>query len=332
MEMETSQELRIASGETPAHPPSPPGDGSENYAPATTTSGIDTLNADVRDMADTVPHMMWFSGPRGGVLFYNKRFAEYTGIDPHAAFGTGWSVTIHPDDLDECIKTRNEALLSEKPWKFDYRIRRHDGVYRWHVGRTLPLFDAKGVVRRWVGTATDIHEEIEAARKQRRFLREVLASVTEGRLNLCDTAADLPAPPQLPDTLAHCILSVQTLAEFRRMTNDACAVAGLPVSRAADLVLAAGEAAMNAVVHGGGGEGRVYADPVHGLVQVWVTDTGVGIAVDSLHRATLEPGYSSAGSLGQGFPLLLRWADRVFLLTGAGAGTTIVIEQGRESP
>jgi len=64
-----------------------------------------------------------------------------------------------------------------------------------------------------------------------------------------------------------------------------------------DLATAVDEAAMNAVVHAGGGQAIVRASD--DTMQVWITDTGAGIAVQSLHRATLERGYTTAGSLGQ---------------------------------
>ena len=62
-----------------------------------------------------------------------------------------------------------------------------------------------------------------------------------------------------------------------------------------------------------------------------IEDTGNGIAVNTLHRATLERGFTTAGSMGHGFWMMLKTADRVWLLTGAG-GTTVVIEQDRAEP
>ncbi|MEO7719063.1 MAG: hypothetical protein ABIY70_22935 [Capsulimonas sp.] len=66
-------------------------------------------------------------------------------------------------------------------------------------------------------------------------------------------------------------------------------------------------------------------------MQVWVVDQGGGIAVEHLPRATLEKGYTTAGTLGQGFKLILACVDRLWLLTGS-TGTTIVMEQDRVRP
>ena len=97
------------------------------------------------------------------------------------------------------------------------------------------------------------------------------------------------------------------------------------------VITATGEAAMNAAVHAGDGEGRVYLDRVAGKVQVWIIDTGGGIAEQHLHKATLRRGFSLAGTLGHGFWLMLHTVDRLWLLTSAG-GTTVVLEHGREPP
>jgi len=87
---------------------------------------------------------------------------------------------------------------------------------------------------------------------------------------------------------------------------------------------------MNAVRHGGGGEGLVCASVDAGTVQVWIADRGKGISAEALPQA-LEKGGSTAGSLGHGFFLILRSVDRCYLLTGPG-GTTVVLEQNRQTP
>ena len=79
---------------------------------------------------------------------------------------------------------------------------------------------------------------------------------------------------------------------------------------------------MNAVVHGGGGETAIRGD--ESAVQIWIADHGTGISLSQLPRAALEFGYSTKDSLGQGFWLMLRSADSVFLLTGS-TGTTVVL-------
>lgn len=174
-----------------------------------------------------------------------------------------------------------------------------------------------------------LRETQEASRQQRAFLRDVLSSVTEGRLRLCDRAEDLPDPLLAfsePIQLSH-----EALSTARHEARAAAQRIGLPAARIHDLETAVGEVAMNAVVHAGGGVAQVRIDTTEDEIQVWVTDKGGGIAVDRLPRATLERGYSTGAGFGHGFWITLQTADAVWLLTGP-AGTTVVLSQKRRPP
>ena len=168
----------------------------------------------------------------------------------------------------------------------------------------------------------------DAAVSQRNFVKDVLASVTEGRLALCETASELPAalPPYgAPISL---VTSVG-LRDLRQAVIAAARGCGFAEERVQDLATSVSEAGMNAVTHGGGGEARLQTDGRE-RIQVWIVDHGKGISMTSLPQATLERGYSSGGSLGHGFWLMLKLTDCLFLLTGA-QGTTLVLEQNKQA-
>jgi CheY-like chemotaxis protein len=168
--------------------------------------------------------------------------------------------------------------------------------------------------------------ERAASARQPSFLREVLFSVSQGRLRLCDSPAELPA--RLAPAAGPMALRCETLSELRRQMQAVAAAQGISPARRNDLVSAAHEAAMNAVVHGGGGTATVGIDAA-GTVQVWVEDQGAGIGRDDPPPATQEPGYTTAASsLGNGWSIIVNSVDRVFLLTGV-SGTTVVLEQER---
>lgn len=174
----------------------------------------------------------------------------------------------------------------------------------------------------------DLTERERAATQQRTFLRDVLLSVTEGGLHLCHAPGDLPA--LLPACGDSILLSMTGgIGELRQQAKQAAIAHGFADERWHDLVTATSEAAMNAAVHAGGGQGRVCAS--EDSVQVWIEDKGTGIDVAHLPRATLEKGYTTAGTLGQGMKMMLSTADRVWLLTGS-TGTTVVVEQDRLPP
>ncbi len=170
----------------------------------------------------------------------------------------------------------------------------------------------------------DIVGELQTLRAEeavkQAFFRDVLLSVTEGRLHLCQSAGDLPHPlPQFGDAVA---LDRDTLGRARRLAASAARERHFPAECVDLLQTAIGEAAMNAVVHGSGGEATVCADDEN--IQVWVRDHGTGIQMAQLPRATLERGWSSKDSLGHGFWLMLHAASRIDLLTGV-TGTTLVV-------
>ena len=87
---------------------------------------------------------------------------------------------------------------------------------------------------------------------------------------------------------------------------------------------------MNAVVHAGGGTGRISTNGEN-TVQVRVEDGGSGIEVERLPRALLEKGYSTAGTFGHGMKMMIQAADRIWLWTGPSR-TTVVLEQDRITP
>jgi anti-sigma regulatory factor (Ser/Thr protein kinase)/Na+-translocating ferredoxin:NAD+ oxidoreductase RnfA subunit len=172
---------------------------------------------------------------------------------------------------------------------------------------------------------TEMEEAKFEARQRHLFLRDVLLSVTEGRLHYCETDSDLPLPLPVAASTIH--LSRETLHNVRAAATEVARARGFSSDEINDVQTAVGEAAMNAIVHGGGGEAIVRAEGGH--VQVWIIDRGGGIHLTQLPRATLERGFSTKDTLGQGFWLMLQTMDRVDLLTDSH-GTTLVLTRSHD--
>ncbi|MES2459599.1 MAG: PAS domain-containing protein [Armatimonadota bacterium] len=168
----------------------------------------------------------------------------------------------------------------------------------------------------------------EASVRQRRFLREMLAGFTEGRLRLCFEREDLPA--SLPPLSSITELSASSLRLFRKQLEAVAEGLHYPKERLSDLLTATHEAAMNAVRHGGGGTARIHGDRKSGTVQVWIEDHGPGIAEEMIHRA-VQQGWTTGG-FGQGFFYMQSCADRLYLFSVAGVGTTALLEVDRVAP
>lgn len=121
-------------------------------------------------MAEALPQIVWTADPSGWLDYYNTRWFEYTGLTLEQTQGWGWGPVLHPDDLQKCVDRWTEAFTTGVPYEIQYRFRRaSDGVYRWHLGRALPVRGAKGEILKWIGTCTDIHDQIEAAEALRKW-------------------------------------------------------------------------------------------------------------------------------------------------------------------
>ncbi len=132
-----------------------------------------------RELADTMPHIVWTATGEGDVDYFNGRWYEYTGMSPEEALAVGgWRRAVHPDDLGRLLELRDPAVEGGAPFQADIRIRDREGNYRWHIVRSVPLRDESGRVLRRFGTATDIddrrraEEGLRAGEQRFRFLAE----------------------------------------------------------------------------------------------------------------------------------------------------------------
>jgi anti-sigma regulatory factor (Ser/Thr protein kinase) len=157
-----------------------------------------------------------------------------------------------------------------------------------------------------------------------KILSCALANATDGKLHLCSSEADFPALGRM--IVQPIRLSMdESMGDLRHLTKQYAAKENIPMERQQDLETAVGEAATNAVVHGGGGTGSVFAVPGQ-KIQVCIHDNGSGIIEENLPKAMLIRGFSTKDTLGHGMKMILQAVDRVYLLTGVH-GTTIILEQ-----
>lgn len=126
-----------------------------------------------RTLADTMPQMVWATQPDGYHDYYNARWYEFTGMQPGTTDGEGWNNMFHPDDQEEAWKRWRHSLETGEPYQIEYRLRHHSGVYRWTLGRALPIRDEAGNILRWIGTCTDIHESRKAAEERELVAHEL---------------------------------------------------------------------------------------------------------------------------------------------------------------
>ncbi|MBW3618397.1 MAG: PAS domain S-box protein, partial [Proteobacteria bacterium] len=112
-----------------------------------------------RDIADSIDQMIWSTQPDGFHDYFNRRWYQFTGAPEGSTDGEGWVGMFHPEDQPQAQALWARCLETGEPYRVEYRLRRHDGQWRWVLGRALPVRDAEGRITRWYGTCTDIHDQ-----------------------------------------------------------------------------------------------------------------------------------------------------------------------------
>ncbi|MGZ8940421.1 MAG: response regulator [Limisphaerales bacterium] len=105
-------------------------------------------------MADHAPVLVWLSGVDKSCTWLNRPWLVFTGRTMEQELGNGWSASIHPDDLARSLETYTTAFDARKPFAMEYRLRRHDGQWRWVYDQGTPLFDDS--FRGYIGSCLDI--------------------------------------------------------------------------------------------------------------------------------------------------------------------------------
>ena len=112
-----------------------------------------------RSLAEAIPQMVWSAGADGSIDYFNRRWYDYTGKTFEETQGWSWVSVLHPDDEKACLRTWREAVRTGQRYEIEYRLRRFDGVYRWHLGRAVPARDADESIVKWFGTCTDVDDQ-----------------------------------------------------------------------------------------------------------------------------------------------------------------------------
>ncbi|MCC5650600.1 response regulator [Nostoc sp. XA013] len=113
-----------------------------------------------RYLAEAIPQLVWTTNANGECDFFNQNWCEYTGLTLEQSLGSGWLAALHPDDIKNANEVWSNAVKDSTIYNNEYRFKRaFDGSYRWQLARGLPLKDEQGIVVKWFGTCTDIHEQ-----------------------------------------------------------------------------------------------------------------------------------------------------------------------------
>jgi PAS domain S-box-containing protein len=207
--------------------------------------------AQFRAMADNIPQLSWMATAEGALFWFNQRWYEYTGTTLEQVQGDGWHGVVSPEELPRVVDSFTCCIRSGQPWEDTFALRRHDGAFRWHLSRAMPITSEDGVVLRWFGSNTDITEQrkmaadlAEADRRKNEFLatlahelRNPLAPIRTGlqvlKLRDDDERAVEQARSMMDRQLSHLVRLVDDLMDVSRITSGKLELRREPVQLAA---------------------------------------------------------------------------------------------------
>jgi len=166
-----------------------------------------------RLLVEASPVMIWRSGLDASCDYFNETWLSFTGRTLEQEMGNGWAEGVHPEDFDRCLKVYLDHFSRREAFEMEYRLRRHDGEYRWIFDRGVPFMDDAGAFAGFIGSCVDVHERrtIQDARQQhdqeeialaRGFEQRILAIVSHdirdplGTIQLSAQFLQLSAEPE----------------------------------------------------------------------------------------------------------------------------------------
>jgi len=132
-----------------------------------------------RQLANSLPQMVFTADPSGWCDFVNQRWLEYCGMDESRLLGDNWLHYIHPDERVSLAALWRHCVASGTPYRGEHRILDRSGRYRWFSTRAVPVRNSDGNIVRWCGSNTDVHDEYllrETLRTERDRLTRIAAT------------------------------------------------------------------------------------------------------------------------------------------------------------
>src|SRR5947207_10099611 len=138
--------------------------------PSEPPGGLDSRFCEVMDAA---PVMIWVSGQDKLCNWFNRPWLTFTGRSMTQELGNGWTEGVHTDDFDRCLRVYTSHFDDRKEFRMQYRLRRHDGGYRWIDDVGIPRYAHNGTFLGYIGSCIDIHDFREAHAELSRNLLKV---------------------------------------------------------------------------------------------------------------------------------------------------------------
>ena len=130
-----------------------------------------------RALADNIPTLCWVANADGYIIWYNKRWYQYTGTTPKEMEGWGWQSVHDPMELPSVLERWRDCIATGQPFEMVFPLKAANGSFSSFLTRVNPTFDAAGNVASWFGVNTDISDQIKAEKE-----RELIATELRHRI------------------------------------------------------------------------------------------------------------------------------------------------------
>jgi PAS domain S-box-containing protein len=185
----------------------------DNTAQKTAELALQQSEQQMQRMMDTVPSMLWSIGPDGGVTFVNRQVRDYTGLSLDQIRHQGWIELVHPEEQEEVARLCQEALASGSHCKAERRIRRVDGIYRWHLSRAEPFKHDNGEIVQWFVVDIDIDDQKQAEER----LRALRANVLDTSKSSIAAEISASIAHEINQPLSSVVVNAQACARWLRV-------------------------------------------------------------------------------------------------------------------
>ena len=139
-----------------------------------------------RTMANAAPVHIWTTDKDKAATWFNQTALAFTGLSLEQALGRGWIDRLHPDDLQRCFESFVHHFDRREPFSTEFRLKRHDGKYRWILDSGSPRFDEQGNFAGYIGSAIDINDRVEAEE----MLRTLSTAIEQSPVSVVITDID----------------------------------------------------------------------------------------------------------------------------------------------
>ena len=132
--------------------------------------------SEYRLIVEHSPVLIWRAGLDAKCDYFNETWLAFTGRTLEQEMGDGWAEGVHPDDFERCVAYYLDHFHRREAFEMEYRLRRHDGEFRWIFDRGVPFTDDSGAFAGFIGSCVDVHE--------RRLAQEAVQHHSEEQLAL----------------------------------------------------------------------------------------------------------------------------------------------------